>query len=223
LIIQAWDLNILPDEDVPGRPKWLNPFEPVFDLVAKAPAITISDGAKISEDDYSAMLRALLADRFKMTAHFEHRPMDAHTLVAAKPKLKPADSSIRAGCKSERTPVDGQPRIAATCRSMTLGQFAERLENIAPNYLRYPVLNASGIEGVWDLTFAFSPIPPRMLAASGSHDGPRGGRAALSADPVGGISLFDAMEKQLGLKLEKHKRPEPVFVIDHIEEKPTDN
>jgi uncharacterized protein (TIGR03435 family) len=37
------------------------------------------------------------------------------------------------------------------------------------------------------------------------------------------VSLFDAVEKQLGLKLEKHQRPEPTFVIDHIEEKPADN
>jgi uncharacterized protein (TIGR03435 family) len=29
--------------------------------------------------------------------------------------------------------------------------------------------------------------------------------------------------KQLGLKLEKTKRPVPVLVIDHVEEKPTDN
>jgi uncharacterized protein (TIGR03435 family) len=35
--------------------------------------------------------------------------------------------------------------------------------------------------------------------------------------------LFDAVEKQLGLKLEVRKRTLPVFVIDHIEEKPTDN
>ena len=37
------------------------------------------------------------------------------------------------------------------------------------------------------------------------------------------ISLFDALNKQLGLKLEMQKRPMPVIVIDHIEEKPTDN
>jgi uncharacterized protein (TIGR03435 family) len=35
--------------------------------------------------------------------------------------------------------------------------------------------------------------------------------------------LFDAVEKQLGLKLEMRKRTYPVFVIDHIEEKPTEN
>ena len=31
------------------------------------------------------------------------------------------------------------------------------------------------------------------------------------------------MAKQLGVKLEKVRRPSPVLVIDHIEEKPTDN
>ena len=152
--------------------------------------------------------------------------MDAYTLVAPKPKLRRADSSTRAGCKTERTSVDGQSKIAATCRNMTLARFAEELQAIAPNYLRYPVLNASGIEGVWDFTFTFSLIPPNLLAASGMSAEGRGARiggSETSGDPVGGISLFDALEKQLGLKLEKHKRPEPVFVIDHIEEQPTDN
>jgi uncharacterized protein (TIGR03435 family) len=229
LIMQAWELNIDPDEELPGKPKWLKPFEPAFDLVAKAPAATVSDGAVVSEDDFRLMLRALLADRFRMAVHYEDRPMDAYTLVAAKPKLKRADPSTRAGCKTERAPVDGQTQISATCRNMTLTHFAELLQTIAPNYLRYPVLSDSGIEGAWDFAFTFSSIPPKMLAASGSQGGLRGGGAASagrdtpSGDPVGGISRFDAMEKQLGLKLEKHKRPEPVFVIDHVEEKPTDN
>ena len=230
-----WDLgNIDPDEDFPGRPKWLKPFEPAFDWVAKAPALTVSGDRIVSEDNFDLMLRALLADRFRMTAHYENRPMDAYTLVAAKPKLKPADPSTRAGCKTERAPVDGQTRITATCRNLTFAQFAEQIQLIAPNYLRYPVLNGSGIDGGWDFSFTFNMIPPKMLAAIGSQAGPRGSRAAspvASADtgsvsasnPVGGISLFDALQKQLGLKLEKHRRPEPVFVIDHIKEKPTDN
>lgn len=45
-----------------------------------------------------------------------------------------------------------------------------------------------------------------------------------ASDPIGGgVSLFDAVEKQLGLKLEVRKRTHSVLVIDHIEEKPTDN
>jgi uncharacterized protein (TIGR03435 family) len=187
--MQAWDLNISPDEDLPGRPKWLKPFVPAFDLVAKAPATTVSDGAEISEDDFNSMLRALLADRFKMAAHYEDRPTDAYTLMVARPKLKRSNLSNgmapRAGCKTERAPVDGQPKIAATCRNMTMAQFAEQLQAIAPNYLRYPVLDASGIKGEWDFTFSFSAIPPNVLAASGSEGGPRGGGATPpSGDPV---------------------------------------
>ena len=45
----------------------------------------------------------------------------------------------------------------------------------------------------------------------------------LYTDPNGALSLFDAVSKQLGLKLEKQTRPVPVLVIDHIEEKPTEN
>jgi len=43
LILNAWDLNLLPDE-IPGAPKWLTPFEPSFDLFAKAPASVIANG-----------------------------------------------------------------------------------------------------------------------------------------------------------------------------------
>ena len=35
--------------------------------------------------------------------------------------------------------------------------------------------------------------------------------------------VFDAVNKELGLKLEKTKRSYPVLVIDHMEETPTEN
>jgi uncharacterized protein (TIGR03435 family) len=43
------------------------------------------------------------------------------------------------------------------------------------------------------------------------------------AEPNGAISLFEAVDKQLGLKLEQQKRSAQVLVVDHVEEKPTDN
>ena len=46
---------------------------------------------------------------------------------------------------------------------------------------------------------------------------------AADQDPTGAMSIFEAIGKQLGLKLEMRKRVLPVLVIDHIEEKPTDN
>jgi uncharacterized protein (TIGR03435 family) len=42
-------------------------------------------------------------------------------------------------------------------------------------------------------------------------------------NPGGGLTLFDALERQLGLKLEKRTVPVGVNVLDHIEAKPTDN
>jgi uncharacterized protein (TIGR03435 family) len=229
MIRQAWDANTPPGEEIPGTPKWLTMFTPLFDIVAKVPASAVASGDRIYNDDLQAMMRALLVDRFKMKVHYEDRPMDAYTLVAAKPKLKKADPSTRTGCKIERSiaprePGEGPPPLVATCQNVTMAQFAERLQTIAPSYLRYPVLDASGIEGAWDFTLTFSAVDPNRAGGGGGRSGTKGGGPTPPpGDPIGGISLFDAMEKQLGLKLEVHKRPEPVFVIDHIEEKPTEN
>jgi uncharacterized protein (TIGR03435 family) len=44
-----------------------------------------------------------------------------------------------------------------------------------------------------------------------------------ASDPSGATSLYEAIEKQLGLKLEKTERPTQILVIDHIEPKSTDN
>jgi uncharacterized protein (TIGR03435 family) len=42
---------------------------------------------------------------------------------------------------------------------------------------------------------------------------------ASSSDP-GGITAFEAVEKELGLKLVKQRRSIPVIVVDHVSEKP---
>ena len=48
-------------------------------------------------------------------------------------------------------------------------------------------------------------------------------RAAVARTPSGAVTLFEAIEKQLGLKLEAKKRPVAILVIDHAEQKPTEN
>lgn len=46
---------------------------------------------------------------------------------------------------------------------------------------------------------------------------------SVASDPNGTITVFEAIEKQLGLKLETQKRPVTVLVIDHAERKPIEN
>jgi uncharacterized protein (TIGR03435 family) len=227
MIRQAWDINTPPGEEIPGTPKWLNRGSPLFDIVAKLPAAAIAGGTQVSNDDLRAMMRALMVDRFKMVTHYEDRPVDAYTLVADKPKLKKAAPSNRTGCtagpsSAPRGLADGPPATVAMCRNVTMAQFVEQLQKIAPTYIWYPVLDATGIDGAWDFTLTFGAVNPNLGAGARGGGLPSAGASGPS-DPNGQLSLFSAMDQQLGLKLEKHKRPGPVFVIDHIEEKPTDN
>jgi uncharacterized protein (TIGR03435 family) len=115
---------------------------------------------------------------------------------------------------------------------MTMAQFAEQLPTIGQLYFHSPVLDASELEGAWDFTLSYSPVPPNLLGAGGGgreveRKGSGGaptpqaaGGAAEAAEPSTAVSLFDAVERELGMKLEMHKRSLPMLVIDHIEEKP---
>jgi uncharacterized protein (TIGR03435 family) len=92
--------------------------------------------------------------------------------------------------------------------------------------VHYPVLDGTGLDGAWDFTFTYSPIPPTQLAGLRGAPPPgatAGGAADAAADPVGGTTLFDAVEKELGLKLQVQKRSYPQFIIDQMEDKPTEN
>ena len=104
---------------------------------------------------------------------------------------------------------------------MTMAQFAEELPSRSGGEIRTEVLDATGLDGVYDFTLGFSGTILARAIANAKAD--TGAEAGAASDPDGAVSLFDAVQKQLGLKLEQTKRPIPVIVIDHIEERPTDN
>jgi uncharacterized protein (TIGR03435 family) len=108
-----------------------------------------------------------------------------------------------------------------------MAEFADQLRGMTQE-LKWPVLDATGIAGRWDLTLTFTQNFPMMatLAGGGARAGDAGapgGDLAAASDPSGGVTIFQAIEKQLGLKLEMQKRPVPITVIDHLDQKPTDN
>jgi uncharacterized protein (TIGR03435 family) len=226
----AWNIS---NDDIVGAPKWLSTT--LFDIIAKLPADAIpATGGVTPLQDIGPAMQALLIDRFKMKIHFEDRQVNAYTLVAGKPKLKKANPSGRTGCKTGNAPGPSGGTASpfgilsavrlATCQNITMAQFADQLQSIAGPYVHYPVLDKTGLEGAWDFTFTYSAIPPTQLAGlRGAPPGGAGADAPGASDPVGGTSLFDAVEKQLGLKLEMEKRPYSQLVIDHMEDKPTDN
>jgi uncharacterized protein (TIGR03435 family) len=218
LIQRAW--GITPDMLV-GAPGWL--ADDQWDILAK-----VSTTEPLDIEAVWPLVRKLLADRFGLKTHIEDRPAEAYNLVATKPKLKKADPATRTHSQNTPGPDGKDPRVQNPAlqrlmyfQNYSMAQFAEQLQRMAPGYIHSPVLDKTGLEGAWDFTLAFS-------TAGAVGKGGRGGRGGDApgpdaADPGMGLSLSDAMEKQLGLKLESVKRPVQVLVIDHIDRKPTDN
>jgi uncharacterized protein (TIGR03435 family) len=220
LITRAFDTNNT--EEIVGMPKWATDH---YDLTAKAPSIG-AGSPSLAQDALSPMIRALLVERFKMTYHTEQKPVSAYTLVAVKPKMKKADPASRTFCKSMNAPPNSPPgSFAITCQNATVALFAERLLNMAPG-LNRPVEDATELEGGWDFTLTYSRSPMIFngpVGGRGRDAGPAGAAIPTAADPSGGLTIFEAVEKELGLKLETRKRTLPVIVIDHLEQKPTEN
>lgn len=194
-----------------------------FDITARAGGLGASAGT-LDNEQLAPMIRSLLVERFKMTYHKEERPVTTYSLVAAKPKFKKADPANRSNCKNQNAPAGSPPGTRVlVCQNVTMGQFAERLQGMAQEMV-WPVEDATGLEGNWDLTLTFSFAPNMaMVRAVGGGDSAAGPAGSQAAEPTGGYTIFEAMEKQLGLKLEKQKKNMPVVAIDHIEQKPTEN
>jgi uncharacterized protein (TIGR03435 family) len=234
LIALAWDLN--PESGLLDGPKWIESAR--FDIVARAfTSVGPTDQPPIDIDALRLMLRALLVERFKMKTHIEERQVSGYALVTANPKLTKADPASRTRCVEGPAPGARDPRNVnpinsrlITCQNMTMSALAARLQSLAPGYIRTPVADATGLEGGWNLTVNFSPVGVVGGGAGRGGDagpaagaGQPGGGALAASDPNGAITLLEALPRQLGLKLEMQSRSMPVLVIDHVEQKPTEN
>ncbi len=224
LIATAWNLNGNYDSRVIGLPRSLEKVN--WDVIAKVPimipANTPTKGQppvqQVDFDSVRIMLQALLKERFKLRLHEETRQLNGYALVAVKPKLKPADPDNHPGCKEGPGPDGKDPRITnpqarrlLTCLDMTVAEFAAELPNRVGDYFReYPgrVVDATKLEGKYDFTLNFSPV---------------GMMTAGATDAGYAISLQEAIEKQLGLRLATQRNPAMVLIVDHVEEKPTEN
>jgi uncharacterized protein (TIGR03435 family) len=231
LIQFAYGLNPNADELIVNAPKFIG--QDHWDILAKAGPEAQASGPdgkpRVDFDLLPHMVQTMLAERFQMKSHMEDRPIDAFTLVAANPKMKKADPLNRTACKEGPGPDGKDPRIADPilgrlfyCQNMTMAQFANQIPLLANGYVFTPVLDATGLTGAYDFTLSFSSAGQLHSSPPPTSTQP-GAAAAQVSDPNGGLSLQDAIVRQLGVKLEKRRRPVPVLVIDHIEEKPTEN
>jgi bla regulator protein blaR1 len=94
------------------------------------------------------------------------------------------------------------------------------LVNLLGALLRSPVVDRTGFKGNYDFDLEFTPddAPPAPPV------GGEGSVPTAGAPPdANGVSLFAAVQSQLGLKLETKKGPMELIVVDHVERAPTEN
>lgn len=198
LIALAWHVR---PEAVTGGPGWLDSER--LDIVAKASQTT-------PPEELGRMLQTLLAERLKLEVHSDQKLMPAYGLLVGKngPKLQPSEAGLLTDRRcSPGDAIVGQKHVV--CEHMTMALLAATLQEIAPRDLDAPVVDQTGLPGAFAFQLAWTPA---VRAA-----------AAAPTDAPAGPTLFDALEAQLGLRLESKKLPLPVIVVDRIERTPAEN
>lgn len=178
--------------NISGGPGWLDNDR--FDVSAKA---TVP--GNLTEKQLQPMLRALLADRFKLKLHEAAKEIDGYALVVARsgPKVKPS-------AQTEEHPD--------TFRLNATGLTGQAIS--MPDFARYVggklgliVVDKTGLNGLYDTNAKWTV----------DTDEPTGG--AIAADPREALksAVFTALQEQLGLKIAAQKITIQTLVIDSVE------
>ncbi len=204
-----------------------------YEVIAKVPAAVseeIPKGAKDGHEACMAMLRNLLADRFRLAFHYRQKQLEEYSLVVAKggPKVTPSPAEslpdndlppstlspkaeayyalappIVKGEVTFRRDYAGNVYLAST--GATIDQFAE----VAKLFLGgLPVVDATELKGRYDFRLTFG--------ASRSQS------PLKSANDIHAPDIRSAARHQLGLELVKKRALLNTFIVDHVE-KPSVN
>jgi uncharacterized protein (TIGR03435 family) len=197
-----------------GVPDWC--FQERYDVVAKIAEADVPTWKNMNFKQKSLAMRPMLEDRFKLKWHMETRMEPGYELVLSKSGSKlnqatPAEIELRAQ-DSRPGPgmfASGRPGMGITGlvgKAARMDQLTYGLEEFL---LRAPVVDKTGLTGMYDFTLNAAPVPAPTAVDS---DAP-----VNDAPPV-----FPAVQQQLGLQLVAAKVPVQYVVVDHIE-RPTAN
>jgi uncharacterized protein (TIGR03435 family) len=218
-------------QDIVGMPDWAASAR--FDVNATAPPGI----GTATPEQRRAMMRAMLADRFKLTTHYETREQPAFDLVLARsdgklgPQLTPSDIDCAARAAAQRAATEaaraaGQPPPPPTpavpfsptaplppCSMRSIGTRFDghmtmaSLAQALRSMSGRVVVDKTGLGGYFNVRIDSASTAPGLVP---------------SADAVDLPSIFTAVQEQLGLKLESSRTQIQVMVIDRIE-RPTEN
>ena len=176
------------DAQIAG-PDWIKSMQFLYDVVAKG-----APGA--SREQLQAMMRTLLAERFKLVSHREQKEMSYYALAPAKggPKIH-AVKEIPDGFRG----ATYGGKIDSILQMPGLAYLLSRFEK------ERPILDQTGLRGLYQVKLEWTP------------------QQLQNPDAAPGPSLFTALSEQLGLRLEARKGPVEMLVVDSAEKVPAEN
>jgi uncharacterized protein (TIGR03435 family) len=180
-------------------PKWAT--TEVYTIRAKA------DGNPPG-DQMRAMVRTLLAERFRFAGHDETRPIQFWALSVARKDGKLGSSLVRRAetCNGATVTIRSRPIRCPGFVSWPGGVAIAGMpitvlgDLIGALFLDLRVVDRTGLGGAYDAT---------LDSGAQSPTGP--------ANDIKLPLLFTAIEEQLGLKLDLQREPAPVMVVDRID------
>ena len=209
-------------KQIVGAPDWLDKER--YDIAA----VPDVEGAP-NPEQVRSMIRKLLKDRFQLTFHKEKRDLSAYVLTVAKSGQKLTPTEMKGPLPGIGfRPVAGG--LMLNMRNGTMNDFTGFLQTIV---LDRPVVDRTELTDKFDMVVRFTPDesqfhghPPKPPAAASSGSTTTATTtSSTTATPDTAETfpdLFQALQQQLGLKLEAQKTAVDVIAIDHVE-KPSAN
>ena len=195
---------------VSGGPKWMDSDR--FDINATVDpslslaAIYLPDGRGSAGLGY-LMLRTLLADRFKLAVHSEVRQLPIYVLTRAR-----RDGAL--GPQLRRTNVDCAAVLAEIART------GRGMPPAAPG--EGPPCSMQDTKGrvvATDMTLTqLAEVLSPSLEREVHDETGLAGTFTLRLEWTDELSIFTAIQEQLGLKLEPSRGPVDVIVVDRVEQ-----
>jgi uncharacterized protein (TIGR03435 family) len=189
------------EDMISGGPGWATRGR--YDIVAKGPE-------NPSPEVVRPMLQALLAESFKLTIHRVEKVQSAFVLTLGKrpPRYIEGDGG-RQQCAWSVLESGLNRR---ECHNLSMAEFARQLPGAGKLGIDLPVIDQTGLKGVYDFHFDVGNLFQGGVGERGGLERPPAGPPAGS-----GPTIFGALE-QIGLKLERRKMPLQAIVIDHAEQ-----
>jgi uncharacterized protein (TIGR03435 family) len=192
------------DDQLRGGPGWLATDR--YDITANAAQRPVGEALR-------SMLRALLADRFKLATHEDQQPLQHADLTVAKSgRLGPHLTQLPEHACDRDTPA----ATANPCSTQTFHIGSWKAHGISLDQLAFTlqfsmgaaplVINKTDLPGFYDVELEWDPASVAGPTATASDKPP----------------LPTALEEQLGLRFRTSSEPTRAIVIDRVEKPEAD-